>query len=384
MIPGFIGRPRVLLTTMLCALFTGVDLAGAARVRVFVINAANQAPLDSVTVCIGTTTNAASVGRRTTTNGEAIFDGVAPGVYAVRAWRSGFSAGQASVSVGSTATFVQQSLTLSAGSAPDPCAGGVTAPPATTPPASGVERIDATATRILPPSIVSAVVNGGVDSILASNTVRMNVIVANTAPTEYRMSETSEQFPEATASWRRLPFAGSVGVVLPLPYPASIFATPAPTKRVFVQVRAGTATSQIVSDTINVQQQYEVNGSEAVSRARSAGFTFSNIVGPCRLSAPGEAFRIDIEPPAQPFGPLTEKCSVTVFGGAALSAGWQFTALRWQQRSGVGTCSISPLATPGPRVLAPLTVGGASCSFYLTTVLMTGPAGLTWTRAFGQ
>lgn len=121
------GHRRILSTTApLAALLLMSGLAEATtRLQVTVLNAqagANQAPLDGAVVCVGTSSNRASQGRRTTSNGLAVFEALGEGSWTITAWRSGFAIRETSLVVNSsTGTFVQRSLQLLSGSATDPC-----------------------------------------------------------------------------------------------------------------------------------------------------------------------------------------------------------------------------------------------------------------------
>lgn len=91
-------------------------------VQVMVSNAANMAPLDGATVCIGTADDPDASGRRTTTNGRATFN-VGTGNWLVTAWRSGFTVGHARVSVTRTTKTVRAGIVLRSTTEPttNPC-----------------------------------------------------------------------------------------------------------------------------------------------------------------------------------------------------------------------------------------------------------------------
>ena len=359
------------------------ETLAATRLIVTVRNQTGQALLTGAVVCVGTAANRAAHGRIVAASGIADFAAVPNGAWVITAWRTGFGTAERSMSVTSaTIPTTTAAFALTTGSAADPCSGGgAPVPPPAPAPAAPVVRVDATVSAVADtPAITLLTINNAMESTGPDNPVYLTL--KHTGPvTEYRVSEVSAQFPEGSAAWRPFVLYPGMGGSLRMPSSGSTFASVAPVKTVFVQLRNGTRVSNVASDTINLTQRYSVSGRNAAQVARANGFTFAT-GGYCVFDQNAGREWITL---IADILTIEHTCAMTLFGGRALASGWRNTGLKW--RAVVingGNCRVTgtpPL--PTSQIYGPFIFQGASCAFDLTIELH-GPAGVPWADAFAR
>lgn len=352
---------------------TSNEVAAATRLTVFVRNSANQAPLDGAVVCVGTTTNRAAHGRRSTANGVAVFDSVPAGSWIITTWKSNFGVIQRSFVVGSsTPANTAQYLALTSGSAADPCGA----------PAAPTTRLNLNATTTTAqatPSITSMSINGGAGSMSAGDPVRLALKFSGVA-TEYRVSEISGRFPESAAAWRPLTQTSDFGGSVRFPTQSGSFATMAAIKRVYLQLRYEGRASNVVSDTITVLARYTAPGMDAVETARQNGFLFLGVTRICAMQRQGNGAEFIVNPKEIPLElKNTYPCTFRLFAGRPLAPGWRLTAFIWSSHyAGRGA------TLPASGLAAPLLLKGEMRNAVLNEVRLVGPYGSRWQDAFAR
>ena len=368
-----------------CTMFSLIALAAAAgaqaatRLTVTVTNQGNMAPLDGAVVCVGTSTNRAQHGRRTTANGVAIFESIPDGNWTVTAWKSNFTVGTSSLSVTSTSPAnTGRGIVLPSGTASDPCITAGTTTPATTD-----VRLSGTVSTVMPLAITAFSINGGAETIEANGVVSLALQFSGGAA-EYRVSEVSGTFTDPSASWRPLALSGGS---IRLPTSTGAFATVAGTKRVWVQLRQGTRLSNIATDNITMVQAYSISGRDAHAAAVTRGFVFKNAPG-CDIDTDGGTQLGQVFVVKFLGGGLLgseHTCALTLFGGRSLAPGWTFTKFTWDVKTYDGNCRTSGGAPlPSASSLMPFFFQGKHCGFVLKTVDLKGPAGGSAGDAFAR
>ena len=358
--------------TIVGGLALAADATAATRLTVLVRSQATQAPLDGAVVCVGTAVNRSAQGRRSTANGAAVFDSIPDGDWLITTWKSNFATAQSSLLVNRmTGTSVSRTVVLSAGGGADPC------------PTSEVRVAGTTISAADTPSITTFSINGGLETMDWNDAVYLAVQFSGAA-TAYRVSEISDQFPEATAAWRpfvRYPaFGGSVR----LPG-GTTFSSLAATKRVYLQLRNGTRTSNIANDSVTVLQNYSASASQAVAIARQNGFTFTGLGRACIMDPARdnvEVMRLMIEPTRDPNMPVSAYvCTIGLFSGRTLAPHWRVTGYTWAAVSTRMTdCSVVP--TSGVPAIAVLRK--SLCAIDWKSVQLSGPYGGRWQDAFAR